>query len=67
MVSILVNGHLQQVKPGSTVADLLEHLKLNSKFLAVELNQKVVPRAEHGQTKLSPDDQLEIVTLVGGG
>ena len=67
MVSILVNGHLQQVKPGSTVADLLEHLKLNSKFLAVELNQKVVPRAEHGRTKLSPDDQLEIVTLVGGG
>lgn len=67
MVSILVNGQPQQVESGSTVADLLEKLKLNSKFLAVELNQMVVPRADHGRTKLSPDDHLEIVTLVGGG
>ena len=67
MVSIIVNGRVQQVDPGITVAELLEILKMNPKFLAVELNRKVIPRAEHRLTTLAPDDQLEIVTLVGGG
>jgi thiamine biosynthesis protein ThiS len=67
MLSILVNGDTRSVEPDLTVAELLERLKLNPKFLAVELNRRVVPRAEHGRTKLSADDQLEIVTLVGGG
>ena len=67
MVSIIVNGRVQQVDPGITVAALLEILKMNPKFLAVELNRKVIPRAEHRLTTLAPDDQLEIVTLVGGG
>jgi thiamine biosynthesis protein ThiS len=67
MFSIFVNGDTLSVKSDSTVADLLEQLKMNPRFLAVELNHRVVPRAEHGQTKLSADDHIEIVTLVGGG
>lgn len=67
MLSIFVNGETQVVEHNATVADLLERLKMNSKFLAVELNRKVIPRAEHSRTKLSADDRLEIVTLVGGG
>ena len=67
MFSIRVNGDSLFVEPGSTVAGLLERLKKNPKFLAVELNRKVIPRAEHSRTTLSADDQIEIVTLVGGG
>lgn len=66
-VAIFVNGDTQLVKPNATVADLLEQLKMNPKFLAVELNRQVVPRAEHQRTKLSANDRIEIVTLVGGG
>ncbi|WP_010583310.1 sulfur carrier protein ThiS [Schlesneria paludicola] len=67
MVPILVNGKLQHIAPEATVADLLEQLKLNPKFLAVELNRHVVSRADHSRTRLSANDELEIVTLVGGG
>lgn len=67
MFPIQVNGATQMVEPNSTVADLIERLKMNPKFLAVELNLKVVPRSEHGRTKLSANDNVEIVTLVGGG
>ena len=67
MVSILVNGDTQLVEPETTVAQLLERLKMNPKFLAVELNRRVIPRSEHGRTRLATDDQIEIVTLVGGG
>jgi thiazole synthase len=35
--------------------------------LAVELNQTVVPRADHERTALQDGDTVEIVTLVGGG
>ena len=67
MVSILVNGDVQSVEPDATVSDLLMRLKMNPKFLAVEINRRVIPRTEHDRTRLFPDDQIEIVTLVGGG
>lgn len=67
MVSILVNGDIQFVEQETTIAQLLERLKMNPRFLAVELNRHVVPRSEHGRTILAKDDQIEIVTLVGGG
>ena len=67
MVSIVVNGEPQTVGADATVSDLLKQLKMNPKFLAVELNRRVVPRAEHDRVRLAANDQLEIVTLVGGG
>lgn len=67
MLAIQVNGATQTIEPDSTVADLIERLKMNPKFLAVELNLRVVPRSEHGRTKLAANDRVEIVTLVGGG
>ena len=67
MISILVNGESQAVAAEATVSDLLKQLKMNPKFLAVELNRHVVPRGQHEQVTLNANDQLEIVTLVGGG
>ncbi len=51
----------------TTVAGLLEHLRLEPRRLAVELNKQIVPRARFALTHLSDNDELEIVTLVGGG
>jgi thiazole synthase len=42
-------------------------LKHDPKRLAVELNQELVPRQQHAHTVLKDGDQVEIVTLVGGG
>ena len=67
MISILVNGESQSVAAEATVSDLLKQLKMKPKFLAVELNRHVVPRGQHDQVTLNANDQLEIVTLVGGG
>jgi len=67
MIEIRVNGDVRTIALGSTVANLLADLQMNPRFLAVELNRRVIPRAEHGQTRLTADDEIEIVTLVGGG
>ena len=64
---IIVNDRERTVPPGTNVAMLLEGLGLQPKFLAVELNRRVIPRADHGATVLSDGDRVEIVTLVGGG
>ena len=66
-MEISVNGEPRQVEAGCSVATLLEELKLQPRYLAVERNQQLVPRATHAACVLQPGDQIEIVTLVGGG
>jgi thiamine biosynthesis protein ThiS len=50
-----------------TVAALLAELGLSPRQVAVEVNQELVPRARHDLHQLAQGDQLEVVTLVGGG
>ena len=64
---ITVNGEPRTIEPGTTLADLLRQLELNPKFVAVERNLQVVPRTRHVECVLTSGDELEIVTLVGGG
>lgn len=64
---IRVNGDAVLAAWGSTVADLLRQLDLDSRRVAVERNREIVPRAEHALLELADGDELEIVTFVGGG
>jgi thiazole synthase len=66
MPSITLNAEAITT-PATTVAALLCHLNKDAAKLAVEVNLKVVPRAEHAMTPLRDGDAVEIVTLVGGG
>lgn len=64
---ILVNGQDRDIADGATIAQLLVELEVTVPHVAVELNRDVVPRAQHGEVVLSAGDELEVVTLVGGG
>ncbi len=66
-VNFLLNGAIRPLPEGRTVSDLLSELKLDPRYLAVEVNRRVVPRGRHAETLLQPADEVEIVTLVGGG
>jgi len=66
-LAITVNGEPQAVASGSTAFDLLVELGLVGRPVAVEVNERVVPRADLAGCMLSTGDRLEIVTLVGGG
>ncbi len=67
MLIVVVNGEKRQVQPGATVLDLLKTLEIEPGPVAVEVNSKVVRRAEHAEHQLAAGDTIEIVTLVGGG
>ena len=66
-IDVSVNGKAMRVPSGSTLAQLLDSLGLDRARVAVELNLRVVPRAEHPSLRLNHGDTLEIVTFVGGG
>ena len=66
-MNIHLNGQSREVPPGLTIADLLVDMQLEPRLVAVEVNRRVVPRAQHAQHVLHDEDRLEIVTLVGGG
>jgi sulfur carrier protein len=64
---LIINGDPVETPDGLTIRQLLEHLGLIGGLVAVELNQKVVPRGEHEAVALAEGDVLEIVHFVGGG
>ena len=64
---ITVNGAARTCVAGTTVADLLAELEIGSTHTAVERNRQIVPKTAFAATPLEDGDQLEIVTLVGGG
>ena len=65
-MQIIVNGESREVAADTSVSQLLGDLALGQ-HVAVEINYELVPRRQHGQHLLRPDDSVEIVTLVGGG
>jgi len=66
-MKVVVNGVQMETEDSATVRDLLVRLGLEGRPVAVELNRKVIPRAEHAKVVLAEGDKVEIVTLVGGG
>ena len=66
-MQLWVNGEERRVEPDTTVTALLTSLGLGDTLVAVECNQEIVPRAQHGTTRLSEGDKIEVVHFVGGG
>ncbi len=66
-MKIELNGEARELRPGTTVAELVRALGLRPEQVAVERNRSLVPRSEHERTALAEGDRLEVVTLVGGG
>ena len=66
-MNLTVNGQPKTVHDGTTVAELLEQLKVQPERVVVEINLKILKRHEHAQTVVCERDQIEIVQVVGGG
>jgi sulfur carrier protein len=66
-VQVLANGKPTDVPDGSTVDDLLHHLRLGGKWVLVERNGQPVRRDDLATTLLAEGDRLELVRAVAGG
>jgi len=66
-VRITLNGEPRELPGPMTVTALLEHLGIEARVVAVELNRVVIRRARFGDTRIDDGAEIEIVAFVGGG
>ena len=65
-----VNGeqrHLDPAPTPTTLVSVIEALDYNPQLVVVEHNGVIVPRTQWPNASVSDGDNLEIVTIVGGG
>ena len=65
--TVTLNGHAHDVPAQATVAELLSQIGLDTRKVAVERNEEIVPRSTYAQTLLLPGGDIEIVHFIGGG
>jgi sulfur carrier protein len=66
-VNLMLNGEARTFDGPMTVAALLATLGLETRKVAVERNEEIVPRSGYADTWLQTGDALEIVHFIGGG
>ena len=64
-VLIKVNGEAKTI-PQITILSLLEEYKIKSDRVVIELNKKILKKEDFNYV-IKENDELEIVTFVGGG
>jgi sulfur carrier protein len=67
MIQVTVNGAPHRFERPLVVQELIAHLALAGKKVAVERNGEIVPKSAHSATQVADGDALEIVVAVGGG
>lgn len=66
-MQITVNGENREYTTGTSLSEVLKSVDIDERYVAVELNRKIVPRTQFSEKLLMENDILEIVTFVGGG
>jgi thiamine biosynthesis protein ThiS len=66
-LTLTLNGEARLLAAPITLAALLADLGLDTRKVAVERNETIVPRSAYGEVWLAAGDALEIVHFIGGG
>jgi thiamine biosynthesis protein ThiS len=66
-VTLTLNGESRVFDGPLSVSRLLTLLGLDTKKVAVERNEEIVPRSRYAETQVASGDALEIVHFIGGG
>lgn len=66
-MEIRINGENRTYGGPPKLVELLRHLGVNPKTVAVERNLRILARSEIEAEPVEPGDAFEIIRLVGGG
>lgn len=67
MITITINGKRQELEKHILLADFLRSRGINLRFVAVAHNGEVLERENFDSVTLDQDDEIEVVSPVGGG
>jgi len=52
---------------GKNLSDYIAESEYDIKFIAVEINEELIPKAKYSETIIHDGDKIEVVSFVGGG
>ncbi|MHC4940855.1 MAG: sulfur carrier protein ThiS [Planctomycetota bacterium] len=64
---VRLNGEDRDFADGTTLAQLVDEITKDRSRVAVERNREIAPRATWNEVVVAEGDEVEVVTLVGGG
>jgi thiamine biosynthesis protein ThiS len=65
---LIVNGkRYDNLEDDITMRELLDHLKLPAKKIAIERNREIVSKSTYDSVSLNDGDIIEIIHFIGGG
>ena len=67
MLNVFINSEAVQPDSQTTIAELLLQQGQENKRVAVAVNGEFVPRSKYSQVHINDNDEIDIVTAVGGG
>ena len=66
-MNIFINKIKTNTLKKISVELLLENLGIENKFIAIEVNEAIIPKSNYGNYYLKENDKVEIIKAIGGG
>ena len=66
-MNIILNGKKCKIDKKTSIKDILIQNNIGEKNIVVELNKEIISKTLWDQTIFKENDQIEIITAVGGG
>ncbi|KZY32788.1 MULTISPECIES: sulfur carrier protein ThiS [unclassified Oleiphilus] len=64
---INLNGEPYELSTSLKLSELAQHLDLEGKRYAIEVNEEIISRSEHDTYEVKEGDKVEVVVAIGGG
>ena len=67
IMNIFVNQKKVIIYRESTIINILANLDIEDKYLAIEVNETILPKSEYDKYIIQENDKIEIINAIGGG
>jgi|TARA_B100001094_G_C17998247_1_gene703794 thiamine biosynthesis protein ThiS len=66
-MKVMVNKKLLVLDNKITLENLLIELSVSTKYMAIEVNEMIIPKSQYENYRLKDGDVVEVINAVGGG
>mgnify|MGYP005715032119 FL=1 len=66
-IEFILNDKEELIEQNSYLLLLIKRKKIQERNIAIEVNQKIIPKSEWNDFKIKQNDIIEVVTAIGGG
>ena len=66
-IEFILNDKEELIEQNSSLLLLIKRKKIQERNIAIEVNQKIIPKSEWNDFKIKQNDIIEVVTAIGGG